>query len=419
MPRLSQSLPKYRKHRASGQAIVELNGHRHYLGPHGTKASKVEYDRLIAEWLAGGRRPLGGNAEDALSIAELILAYWQFVKRHYVKGGKPTSEQSSIRWALKPLRETYGKTPAVEFGALSLKALRGKYVQEQHSRLTVNQNVGRIVRMFKWAAAEELIPASVPQALTMVDGLRRGRSEAKEGEGVEPVSDEVVEATLPHLPEVVADMVRLQRSTGMRPGEVCAMRPCDIDRSGKVWLYRPEQHKTQHHGKQRIVPLGPKAQAVLLRYLARDSSAHCFRPCDSEAKRRALANANRKTPLSYGNTVGTNRRSKPKWKAGDLYDTNAYRRAIHRACDKAFPHPELSIVKRRGLTDDQLEELKSWQSSQRWAPNQLRHTAGTEVRREFGLEAAQTVLGHSKADVTEIYAERDLDKALQVAALIG
>lgn len=56
MPRLIQAVPKYRKHRASGQAVVTLNGQDHYLGPHGTKASSVEYDRLIAEWLAHGDR---------------------------------------------------------------------------------------------------------------------------------------------------------------------------------------------------------------------------------------------------------------------------------------------------------------------------------------------------------------------------
>jgi hypothetical protein len=49
MPRLVQALPKYRKHKASGQAVVTLNGVEHYLGPHGTKASKTRYDRLIAE----------------------------------------------------------------------------------------------------------------------------------------------------------------------------------------------------------------------------------------------------------------------------------------------------------------------------------------------------------------------------------
>jgi hypothetical protein len=56
MPRLSNSLPKYRKHKASGQAIVTLNGRDIYLGPHGTKASKREYDRIIGEWLQNGRQ---------------------------------------------------------------------------------------------------------------------------------------------------------------------------------------------------------------------------------------------------------------------------------------------------------------------------------------------------------------------------
>jgi hypothetical protein len=37
-------LLKYRKHRASGQAVVTLNGRDFYLGPHNTKASKLEYD---------------------------------------------------------------------------------------------------------------------------------------------------------------------------------------------------------------------------------------------------------------------------------------------------------------------------------------------------------------------------------------
>ena len=58
MPRLVRQVPRYCKHRASGQAVVTLSGQDFYLGPYGTKASKLEYDRLIAEWLASGRRPL-------------------------------------------------------------------------------------------------------------------------------------------------------------------------------------------------------------------------------------------------------------------------------------------------------------------------------------------------------------------------
>ena len=58
MRRQSKSVPKYCKHRASGQAVVTLNGHDHYLGPHGTRASKVNYDRANRRmaWSAAASR---------------------------------------------------------------------------------------------------------------------------------------------------------------------------------------------------------------------------------------------------------------------------------------------------------------------------------------------------------------------------
>lgn len=250
-------------------------------------------------------------------------------------------------------------------------------------------------------------------------GLRRGRTDARETKPVPPVPDAIVDATMRHLPEVVADMVRLQRYTGMRPAEVCIMRPMDLDRSDSVWIYRPESHKTQHHGKERTIFVGPQAQGVLLRYLARDAEAYCFRPCDSEAKRLAARHAARKVPLSCGNKPGTNRQRKPKRTAGDHYDVNAYRRAIYRAADKAFSHPDLGTLKESELSAAQRAELRQWQEEHHWASNQLRHTAATEIRKAFGLEAAQIALGHSQANITEVYAERDMAKGIEVARRIG
>jgi integrase len=60
-----------------------------------------------------------------------------------------------------------------------------------------------------------------------------------------------------------------------------------------------------------------------------------------------------------------------------------------------------------------------WKADHKWCPLQLRHTAATTIRKRFGLEAAQTVLGHSKADVTQIYAERDYTLAARVAREVG
>ena len=132
--------------------------------------------------------------------------------------------------------------------------------------------------------------------------------------------------------------------------------------------------------------------------------------------------------MSCGNGPGKKRKNNPKVKAGERYDVASYRRAIYRACDKAFP-PEPPLAKRKDETiaqwknrlksSNQLEKLKRWQKKHRWAPNQLRHAAGTEVRKRFGLEAAQVTLGHSTARITEVYAERDLAKAIEVAHQVG
>jgi integrase len=417
MPWSKNHLPKYREHRASGQAVVTLNGRDFYLGIYGSKASRIEYDRLLGEWLASGRNPL--IADDSLTVVELCARYWKFAKGHYLTARQTTNALAALKCALRYLRQRYGRQYAVEFGPLALKALREQMISDNLSRRYINDHVEKIKRMFKWAVGEQLLPPVAFQALSAVEGLRRGRTSARETDPVLPVADAVVEATLPHLLSVVADMVRLQRLTGMRPAEVCIVRPCDVDRNNDIWTYRPAYHKTEHHGRDRIIPFGPKSQSILLRYLARDPGFYCFRPCDSEAKRRADRHAARRIPISHGNRPGTNKSIKPKRPAGDNYDTNSYRRAIHRACDKAFPHPELGSIIRDSLSPAEVATLKQWQSDHRWSPNQLRHAAATEVRKQFGLEAAQIILGHSAADVTQVYAERDLAKGLEVARRIG
>ncbi len=81
MPRQSSSfVPKYCKHRASGQAVVTICGRDHYLGPHGTKASRLEYDRLIGEWLQNGHQSQVTN-DGSVTVIELCARYWKFMVR--------------------------------------------------------------------------------------------------------------------------------------------------------------------------------------------------------------------------------------------------------------------------------------------------------------------------------------------------
>ncbi len=289
-------VPSYCLHKATGRAVVTLAGTDVYLGKFGSAASRKEYRRLVGEWLASdGTSPLADAAE--ITIAEMLRRYRRFAERHYrPRPGSRTNELANMAHAIRPLREIYGHTLVKDFGPLALKALQQHLVSSQLSRRTVNSRINRIRRVFRWAVSEELAGASLAHALDTVPGLRYGRSEARETEPVKPVSDAAVEATLTHLAAVVADMVRFQRLTGCRPAEACIVRPCDVSTAGDVWEYRPAAHKTQHHGHERVVFIGPKAQDVLRSYLLRSKTDYCFSPVDSEHERRAELHAAQKRP---------------------------------------------------------------------------------------------------------------------------
>ncbi|MCA9233380.1 MAG: site-specific integrase [Planctomycetales bacterium] len=380
-------VPSYCLHKPSGRAIVKVRGKILYLGKHGSDESREAYARIIADLLADRAvtppKALELDSPNTSSITLGVLAgrYLEHAQGYYRKGGKPTSEVAAIRWVLKFLLANYSGLAADAFSVGDLRAVRQTMVEAGISRGVCNQNTGRIVRMFRWAASVEIVPASVWSSLQTLPGLKAGRTEAKETKPVEPVADSIIDATLPEMPPVVRAMVELQRATGMRPSEVCTMRPCDIDRSGEVWKYTPAEHKTQHHGKRRIVYIGPRGQSILMPYLLRADDEHCFQP-----KRHIAVPRLQKR-----------------------YRRDSYRQAIERACDRAFPAPDGVIG----------EKLKQWRREHRWTPNRLRHSFATEARAAFGLEAAQVLLGHASASITEIYAERDATKGIEVARAIG
>jgi integrase len=298
MPPLAPSarVPSYRRHKPTGQAVVTLNGHDHYLGKWNSASSRAEYDRLMGEWLTLGRP--GAAAGSDLSVAELSLAYWQWAKGYYRKDGRPTGSIPMIKVTLRLVRHLYGTTRASQFGPLALEAIQLRLADAGKSRTTVNETIAVVRRMFRWGVAKQLVPVTVYQALTALPGLKKGRSTAREPKPVRPVPDAVVERTLAHAPAVVADMVRFQRLTGCRPAEVCLVRPGDVDTTGEVWIYRPESHKTEHVGRERVICVGPQAQDVLRPYLLRPADAYCFAPVESETKRNARRRANRRSPMT-------------------------------------------------------------------------------------------------------------------------
>jgi hypothetical protein len=140
-------------------------------------------------------------------------------------------------------------------------------------------------------------------------------------------------------------MIQVQRLTGMRPDDLVCMRPCDIDRSGDVWIYERRDHKNRWRGHRRLIPLGPKAQAVLIPFMDRNQDAFMFSPKESEAwrhdRRLVEAGRQRKTRVypselrARAAKKQAQKLRKPKREKRDRYDTASYRQAIGYAIAKA------------------------------------------------------------------------------------
>jgi integrase len=402
----SRHFPRYVLHKASGQAVVRFHGKDIYLGKYRSQASIEKYNQLLTRW---NSQQLWNEATNPpsparpLSIAELILRYREFAKDYYRgNGSKPGKEFVELKYALKPLRELFGGLPVNDFGPKSLALVRQKLIDAGLSRGVINRRVNRIKRCFKWGVSEELVPPPVLHGLQSLAGLKFGRTTAPEAPKVKPVSDEVIEATLPYLSPQVAAMVRLQRLTGMRPSEVVSMRGEEIDMAGEVWLYQPEKHKNAWRGAERTIPLGPKAQEILKPFLGRPASSPLFSPIEAEQQRNLTRRAARRTKIQPSQ-VKRKPKAKPKRAKRDGYDRDSYRRAVTYGITKAN--------RERAKTGAPLLPA--------WFPLQLRHSRATEIRRQFGIEAAQVALGHSHADVTQIYAERNERLAAEIAAQSG
>ena len=401
----SRKPPAYQHHRSSGHARVKLRGKTIWLGRYGSEESLKRYQEVVAEWQAG-RSPAVQRPQLAdVTLAVVIAGYLKHAHNYYTRNGKLSSEYANVRRACLNAARVYGHLPMSEFGPTRLKTLQAEWAAVGYVRITVNQDVRRVVRVVRagrWAVSDELVEPGVLEALRSVEGLRKGRSVGdgitpKESTPVRPVTYRQLAATLRHVTSVVASLLRFAHYSGCRPTEACLVRPGDIDRTAAVWIYRPGSFKTEwrENAAQREIYVGPRAQRILTPYLDRDEDSYCFDPAESERQAAARRRSERQTPL-YPSHVARYERQKAskkprKFRKHFTYDV--VNKAISRACETA------------GVDN--------------WTCNQLRHLAGTRVRQAAGLEASQAVLGHAHADVTQIYAERDRRLAAKVVGEIG
>jgi integrase len=355
----ANEIPKLRLHRASGRAVVTLSGRDHYCGAWDSPEAQEAYNRLVGEWLAGGRTP--ARTTKGMTVGELARAFRERAEARYRKRGQPTSHAVKVGIVLADWVGAYGSVPLAEFGPAGLKAMRELWRQRGVSVRTANQYAETLRGAVRWAVGEERAEPGVLVRLEAVASLSEGRDGPRR-EPVRPVSEEVVTATVERLRARYGDLVRLQWHTGMRPGEACAVRGEDLDRATEPWVYRvnAEVNKSEHAGRGRVVLLGPQAREVVGGRLATLPEGYLF-----------------------------------EWAPGTDVPgmVKLYWQAIGRACRRA------------GVP--------------RWHPHQLRHSFATRARAAMGLEAARAALGHATAAMTEIYAERDMEAVRGLVERLG
>ncbi|HNY85736.1 MAG TPA: site-specific integrase [Candidatus Hydrogenedentes bacterium] len=387
-------------HRAKNLFYVRICGRAYYLGADPAQARRA-YFELLAE-THGGTTPPPTRASD-VAVLEVFSHFVGWAEGYYASN--PATWQA-MKTGFAPFLEMYGEMPAASFGPKALKAYRAGLIAGTFrgegarplARKTVNQRIREIVRVFKFAASEEMIQPSVAQALAMVEPLRMGRSAAREPRPVKPVAWGDVEATLPFLPRPVRGLVLLAWHTGARIGELTPMRPRDIDRSSAVWEYRPPSHKNAWRGQDRVILIGPQGQEVLRAALMRARGGDpVFSPRDVYVERSERATVHRRADQKP-NPRKTERTINAEYAPNDIT------RAIARAVEQANAERE-----RSGLP-----------TIPRWTIHQVRHSFATRCRAAFGsIELARAALGHAHTDATAIYAEADKALAATVAAKIG
>jgi len=346
----SRRIPAYVHHKPTGQARVRINGKDHYLGKYGSPGSHEKYDELVAELV------VNSHPSSCRTLNAVLAAWWAECKRRYSNGKGKLGGAGNWRPIIRLLREKCGEGRAEDLGPKTLRNILEAAAGEHDWSLSYTKmQLARVRRIYKWAVAEELVKVSAWQKLDTIE-LRHGRQTSSSP----PVADELIEQTLPHLKPTLTDMIRLQRLTGMRPGELVIMRAQDVDRSSDVWVYQPSRHKTQHKGKDRFIYIGPQAQTIIVPYLLRATEAGFLFPTSRSGH----------------------------------YTTGTYQQAIYRAC------------KRHNL--------------KQWSPNQLRKAAATAVRKHLDVESAASLLGHSSSVVTQQhYAAADQQRAIEAAKMLG
>lgn len=387
--------PSYLLHKPSNRAYSRINGKVVYWpGAYGSQESRAAHRMYCAQLLAHGQTAAMAMRPEALAetnknviVASLVGQFLKYADRYYRdKTGKKTSTDKRHKHAAKTLLDLFPTFLVSQFGPKQMRLFVENMMSSGLARRTINYRLTATKQMWKWAAAEGVIPIDDYNRIRDFPSIPVGRFGLPEPKEVLAVPEKTFLATLPFIPAPFNVIAELNRLTGCRPAEILAIRPADLDTTITPWAWRIPQHKSSWRGKQKVLYLGPRCRELLTPLLEQTQPGELI--FSWEGVRKERAQSRQKKAKEAGRRASRNGKTK-----GDEIHVWNYGAAIGQAAKAA--------------------------GVEHWTPNQLRHLKATELRREYGLEAAQIALGHTRADVTQIYAERDAARLRELAERTG
>ena len=383
---------------------VYLGGQKINLGRTGTPEADAALRQLQIQVLTDPT--LTFLRPQQISVDDLCFAYLR-----YAKENDPT-HYSSIKTAVEILLKNFTGQLVESLNGQSFLLLQAGFVQHGVCRGYCNELMGYIRAMLKWGVLYDLVSLKVNEVAKLVPPLRKGKTTARENPKRQDVPDEVVNRTLPHLHTTIRDMVQVQRLAGMRPSEICRMKPGEIDMEYTtpdgmiIWMYTPGTNKNSWREKKqageyvRIIPLGkPEQEIIATRLTNKSDDDFVFSPKDTMQEKLAQDAAKRKSKVQPSQVKRKERNAKnPRRKDRDFYESDSYRRAITRAITAANRH----------LPDGERIPM--------WTPYQLRHAAITDITLQTGNpDIARAFAGQKSLAVTMDYNHADVQIAINQA----
>jgi integrase len=352
------------------------------------------------------------NPTSKLTVGELVENFKKYTnhllskmpdntpqREEFLIGQVNTFLQPYVTWSVNDFGPD--ELLKIQHALINYEYVQGKK-KKKYTRRGVNDVIKWIKRIWKWGVGRQFVTPEKLQSLDEVKSLRLGAHGVLDTPKRRRIKEEEFNKVLLHINPVVGDMLRLIWSTAMRPYEVCQMRPFDIITDDPdCWLYIPGRdngpvgkHKTMRFERVKVIPLTRESQRIVSKNITDfESKEFIFSP--EQAVRICLEQKalKRKTPPSYGNSPGTNRKEHPMIQPREKYDHNSLCRAVVRACERA--------------------------GVEKFVPYDLRRTAATGTRAILGKEAAKVLLGHTKTDTTDIYLLEEVQEAIKVAKLLA